>query len=126
MFEIGEIISYRQMCDEEDANLQRGMNFRLKPTYSVILMSLRPNAPYADRIENDGKILIYEGHDISKRAGGPDPKLVDQPYRYSGGTLTQNGLFFEAANRFKEGSKPETVRVYEKIRSGIWTYNGLF
>ena len=42
-------------------NLQRGMNFRLRGGLSVILMSLRAGAPYADRIEENGKILIYEG-----------------------------------------------------------------
>jgi len=44
-----------------------------------------------------------------------------------GGTYTQNGLFFDAAGRYKRGrTDPEFVRVYEKIRSGIWAYNGLF
>jgi len=41
MFEIGDVIFYMQMCQEESVNLQRGMNYRLKPNYSVILMSLR-------------------------------------------------------------------------------------
>jgi hypothetical protein len=41
--------------------------------------------------------------------------------------LTQNGLFFESAQRAKVGaSPPEVVRVYEKIRDGIWAYNGTF
>ena len=114
------------MCGEEGVNLQRGMNFRLGNSYSVILMSVRPNAPYADRVENDGQILIYEGHDIPNRKDGPDPKMVDQPMFYSGGTLAQNGLFFEAAKKYKEGKKPEIVKVYEKIRAGIWTFNGFF
>src|SRR5262249_7901472 len=39
-----DILSYREMC-EEIQTLQRGMNFRLRPSYSVILMSQRPNAP---------------------------------------------------------------------------------
>jgi len=43
------------------------------------------------------------------------------------GTLTQNGLFYEAAIRYKNGQhRPELVKVYEKIHSGIWVYNGLF
>jgi hypothetical protein len=38
-----------------------------------------------------------------------------------------NGLFQEAVRKYKEGTAPpERVRVYEKIRSGIWVYNGLF
>jgi hypothetical protein len=126
MFEIGEVISYLEMCGEEGVNLQRGMNYRLGNSYSVILMSVRPNAPYADKIEDDGKVLIYEGHDIPNRKGGPDPKTVDQPMHNPGGTLTQNGLFFEAANIYKLGDKLEIIKVYEKIRSGIWTFNGLF
>jgi hypothetical protein len=82
MFEIGEVISYMQMCQEEGVNLQRGMNYRLKPNYSVILMSLRKGAPYADRVDENGKVLIYEGHDIPKTKGSQEPKSVDQPRHY--------------------------------------------
>jgi hypothetical protein len=57
----------------------------------------------------------------------PDPKKVDQPDRNPGGSLTQNGLFAVAAQKYKEGvAAPERVKVFEKIRSGIWVYNGLF
>jgi hypothetical protein len=123
----GDVISYTRMCGEEGENLQRGMNFRIRNGVSVILMSLRPNAPYADRVEQNGKILIYEGHDIPKKQGGPDPKTVDQQAFNHSGTLTQNGLFREAAEAYKRGdSEAELVRVYEKIRSSIWVYNGLF
>jgi hypothetical protein len=115
------------MVQEEGVNLQRGMNYQLKGGLSVILMSIRPGAPYADRIENGGKTLIYEGHDISKKKDFLNPKLVDQPYKYPSGKLTQNGLFYNAALDYKKGvRKPELVKVYEKIRSGIWTYNGIF
>lgn len=93
MFEIGEVISYLEMCREEVVNLQRGMNYRLGNSYSVILMSVRPNAPYSDRIEDDGKILIYEGHDIQNRKGGPDPKTADQPLLNPDGTSTRHVLF---------------------------------
>ncbi len=127
MFAPGDIISYLQMCTEEGVNLQRGMNFRLRGGTSVILMSLRPGAPYADRIEEAGRVLIYEGHDRPARRDEGDPKSVDQPMRNAGGSLTQNGLFYEAAQRYAKGAAaPETVRVYEKIKSGIWVYNGLF
>lgn len=64
----GDIISYFGMCQREGTSLQRGMNFRLRGRHSVILMSRRPNAPYADRIEEDGTVLIYEGHDVPKGA----------------------------------------------------------
>ena len=54
-FHIGDIISYLDLCNEEKTNLQKGMNYKLRDDYSIILMSLRKNAPYADRIEDDGK-----------------------------------------------------------------------
>ena len=95
--------------------------------YSVILMSLRRGAPYADMIKDNGRILIYEGHDISKTINGLEPKKVDQSMFNPSGTLTQNGLFYEAAIKYKSNqAQPEIVRVYEKIHSGIWVYNGLF
>src|SRR5690606_29048232 len=109
--------------------LQRGMNFRLKGGFSVILMSIRHGAPYADKIEEEGKILIYEGHDIHFKKDGPNPKLVDQPFKNPSGSLTQNGLFYQAAQKYKsnkENGEPELVKVYEKIKPGIWAYNGMF
>jgi len=103
------------------------MNFRLKGHESIILMSLRHGAPYADRIEEAGRVIVYEGHDISRTGGGPEPKRVDQPEFLPGGKLTQNGLFFDALRRYKLGrTEAELVRVFEKIRDGIWVYNGLF
>jgi hypothetical protein len=116
-----------EMCSTIGVNLQRGMNFRLRNTESIILMSLRPGAPYADRVEDEGRTLIYEGHDVARTADVPNPKKMDQPEHNPGGSLTQNGLFAKAAQKYKESvAPPESVRVFEKIRSGIWVYNGLF
>ena len=127
MIKPGSVISYLDMCQEEGVNLQRGMNYRLSSNYSVILMSLRSSAPYADRIESEGRILIYEGHDVPKAPGKLIPKNIDQPMTNPSGSLTQNGLFFKAAQQYKAGErKAEIVRVYEKIHKGIWTYNGHF
>jgi hypothetical protein len=126
MHNVGDVISYIEMCTEEGMNLQRGMNFRLRGKSSVILMSLRTGAPYADRIEDNGQTLIYEGHDIARTPDGPDPKSADQPQFFPGGSPTQNGLFLEAAQQFRKGQSPAEVKVFEKIRSGIWVYNGLF
>jgi hypothetical protein len=90
-------------------------------------MSVRPNAPYSDRFQDDGTILIYEGHDASRTEAAPNPKTVDQPAVTPSGSRTQNGKFFEAAENYKRGlSGPQSVRVYEKIHQGIWSYNGLF
>jgi hypothetical protein len=123
----GEVISYLEMCRAESATLQRGMNFRLRRNVSVILMSLRRGAPYADRIEDNGKTLIYEGHDVPRTKGVTEPKRLDQPRYLSPGKLTQNGLFFDAAKRAAAGTAPaEQVKVYEKIRDGVWVFDGTF
>jgi HNH endonuclease len=115
------------MCQREGVSLQRGMNFRLKGHHSVILMSVRPNSPYRDVVEDGGAVLIYEGHDEPKRKGLVNPKSVDQPEHQLSGTLTENGKFHQAAQMFKTGQKgPDIVQVYEKIKDGIWTDNGLF
>jgi len=123
----GDVISYMAMCSAIGVNLQRGMNFRLRNGYSVILMSVRPGAPYADRVEDEGRVLIYEGHNVPRIPGGPDPKQVDQPDRTPNGLFTQNALFTQAVEKYKQGFiPPELVRVYEKIHAGIWVYNGVF
>ncbi len=123
----GDIISYLEMCSEEGVNLQRGMNYHLRGDTSVILMSLRPNAPYSDKVEDDGRILIYEGHDVPKTKENPLPKIVNQQMNNPSGTLNQNGLFYKAAKTYnKKQLIPELVKVYEKLHAGIWVYNGLF
>jgi hypothetical protein len=127
MFQPGDIVPYLDACRAEGVSLQRGMNFRLGRGYSVILMSVRPGAPYGDRTEDDGRVLIYEGHDVPRSKAGPDPKTLDQPLFTPSRKPTQNGLFVEAARKYAEGlAPPELVRVYEKIKTGIWAYAGLF
>ena len=122
-----EIISYIEACQREGGSLQKGMNYRRGKDYSVILMSVRPNAPYRDRIEDDGATLIYEGHDVPRGGVITDPKSIDQPEYATSGSLTENGKFHKAAQDYKNGLRePECVRVYEKIKPGIWSYNGLF
>jgi hypothetical protein len=121
----GDIFSYLDMCQHEKTTLQRGMNYSQNGK-NILLMSLRENAPYADRVEEDGRVLIYEGHDIQKNHTKMNPKTVDQPEKNPSGTKTQNGLFHQAAQNAKNGQKPELVKVYEKLRDGIWTYNGIF
>lgn len=122
-----EIIPYIEMCQREGVSLQRGMNFRLHGQHSVILMSTRRNAPYADRVKEGGRVLIYEGHNESKTAAYRLPELVDQPEFTKTERLTENGKFKRAAHAFKLGTQPpERVRVYEKIMDGIWSYNGVF
>lgn len=123
----GDVLSYLEMCQEVGASLQQGMSFRLRGDASVILMSVRPGAPYADQVEEDGRILIYEGHDQPRVRGGADPKTLDQELTTPSGRPTQNGLFYEAARRARdEADQPELVRVYEKVRTGIWVFTGVF
>ncbi|HTY86941.1 MAG TPA: HNH endonuclease [Candidatus Acidoferrum sp.] len=125
---VDDIISYAQLVHAEGANLQRGMNFGFGKRYSIFLMSLRKNAPYADAIDQATGTLVYEGHDQPKTQGGLDPKMVDQPLQTPKGGWTENGKFFRAATDFKSGlrKKPELVKVYEKIADGIWCYKGFF
>jgi hypothetical protein len=90
-------------------------------------MSLQVNAPYKDAIEEDGSVLIYEGHDEPKTATNPMPKLLDQPEYLPSGNLCENGKFHKAAQDYKKGIKgPDIVKVYEKIKKGIWSDNGFF
>jgi hypothetical protein len=122
-----EILSYLEMCQREGASLQRGMNFHFRSGYSIILTSIQPNAPYRDVITDDGSVLIYEGHDVPRSSKHIFPKLVDQPEYTPSNTLTENGKFHYAAQNYKKGlQEPERVKVYEKIRPGIWSYNGQF
>jgi hypothetical protein len=122
-----DVVSYREMCDLYGVSLQRGMNYRIKNSESLILMSIRPGAPYEDRVEQGGRVVVYEGHDAPRLRDGPDPKFLDQPEFQPNGRRTQNGLFIDAVRQFKVGKAPaERVRVFEKIRDGIWAYNGVF
>ncbi|MBN2224136.1 MAG: HNH endonuclease [Deltaproteobacteria bacterium] len=103
------------------------MNFQLGHNHSVILMSIRQGAPYNDRLENDGSTIIYEGHDVPRSSQNSRPKNIDQSEFQPNGRLTDNGRFHNAAQGVKLGKRlPERVRVYEKIKQGIWSYNGVF
>ena len=125
---LDQIYSYREMCDIENIQtLQRGMNFRMNPRYSVILMSRRPNAPYSDRVLEDGLTIEYEGHDEPKTSHEMNPKIFNQPQKTKNGTLTQNGKFIEAIEKYKKGTaSSERVRVYEKLLPGVWSLKGFF
>ena len=103
------------------------MNYRLNRDYSVILLSQRTNAPYQDKIHEDGISIEYEGHDISRKGYDHNPKAYDQESRLPSGRLTQNGLFLQAAEEYKRGQrKPELIKAYEKIMDGVWSLKGFF
>jgi hypothetical protein len=116
-------MSHAEMCMGEGKSLQQGMNFRSDRPYSVILACQRKNAPYADRMSDDGKTMFYVGHDAY---GASEKGQIDQPLATHLGTLTQNGKFFQAAEGVRQGRGRELVRVYEKLGTGVWVFNGLF
>lgn len=122
----GDIISHAEMNVIEGYSLQRGMNFRVKGGISVFLMSTRKGSPYDDEVKEEGKLLIYEGHDAQK-GWTKNPKSENQPLKSPTRRLTENGKFYEAAASYKSGKRPaELIRVYEKIKKGLWVYNGVF
>lgn len=123
-----DILSYREMCDTENVQtLQRGMNFRINPFYSLILMSQRSNAPYNDRVYADGITIEYEGHDVSRKDYYHNPKNEDQQSTNPTGTFTQNGKFIKAVEDFKNNLREsELVKVYEKVVDGVWSLKGYF
>lgn len=122
------IIAYTDIVQKEGKMLQKGMNFRLHPQYSIFLMSVRKGAPYNDAWHEELGLLEYEGHDESRRKDRQvDSKKIDQPMKTPRGSLTENGKFYEAAMAYKAGtSKAEIVQVYEKISQGIWCDQGRF
>jgi hypothetical protein len=126
-FKVDDIISYAELVAAENANVQKGMNFQIKPEYSIFLMSVRKNAPYADEWDEKTNTLFYEGHDVPKNLT-KDPKEANQPLNTPKGTLTENGKFFTAAQAYKMKlvEQPHKVKVYEKIKEGIWCYKGFF
>ncbi|MGH1405498.1 MAG: HNH endonuclease [Rhodomicrobiaceae bacterium] len=105
--------------------LQKGMNFGVQLAYSIVLMSTHKNAPYNDVMLEDGSI-VYEGHDALK-SDKYDKKKIDQPLKNLSGSLTENGKFFKAAQDYKLGNREASrVKVYRKIKSGIWVDMGLY
>ena len=90
-------------------------------------MSRRHDAPYADAMSSDESILLYEGHDATRRSDASDPKTVDQPRTTSNGRQTENGRFADWVDSSKKGRVEIAVfRVYEKMRPGVWTDRGLY
>lgn len=119
----GDIISHVQMSLFEGFNPQQGMNYHTgRSGVSVLLMSVATNSPYDDEVQDGGKTIIYEGHDARKDHVDGSAKGYDQPLYLPSGSLTANGKFYESA----VSGKREKVRIYEKIKPGIWVYNGLF
>lgn len=106
--------------------LQKGMNWRPRGKTSIFLMSRRPGAPYPDQLADEGRSLVYHGHDDHRVPGGPDPRTFNQPLVKSNGQPSDNAKFLAAAKGAQHGASPERVRVWEKLQTGIWVFNGEF
>jgi len=120
-----KIISYTELVSIENVQVQKGMNFGIKKSYSIVLMSIQKNAPYNDRLLDNG-IIEYEGHDAVK-SHKYNKKMVDQPLKSPAGSLTENGKFFKAAEEFKDGKRDAAkIKVYRKIKRGVWVDMGFY
>jgi hypothetical protein len=120
-------LTFDEMCARESIYVQRGMYYRSSPDHSLLIISRKPQADYLDALADDGSILVYEGHNEAKSRTNILPQLKDQPKYLKSGRLTPNGLFDEAARQYREGRRPpEPVRIYRKIRGGLWFDMGLF
>ncbi len=53
------------------------MNFRSRGRPNIILMSVRKGAPYRDQFEGEGRVLVYEGHDVPRNLTNRSPKSID-------------------------------------------------
>ncbi len=94
-------------------------------SFSIVLVSTEKNALYNDSMLEDGTIE-YEGHDAPK-SREYDKKKVDQPLANRSGTLTENGKFLQAAENYKEGKRQAVkIKVYRKIRKGVWVDMGFY
>ena len=101
------------------------MHFGAGEPYSVVLMSVQPDALYDDE-KAVGGIIIYQGHDNSE-VERTQRKRVDQS-RLRYGEPTANGEFFDEAKRYETGetTTPRAVKVYEKIGTSYWTDLGFY
>ena len=121
------ILSYTEITNKEKFQIQKGMNYRPdQKNYSIFLMSTRENASYNDSFNEDGSLLYYEGEDAYGNQVDAS-KSFDQPFFNENDSLTNNGKFFKAAEDFKYNrGSAEKIKVYEKIKSGIWSDTGYF
>src|SRR5438046_10309331 len=104
---VDDIISYHDLVTAEKASLQKGMNYGVGKNYSIFLMSLRENAPYADVLDPVTGMLTYEGHDEPQRRGGLNPKEAAQPITTPRAARTEKGKFSRAAMDCKSGHREQ-------------------
>ncbi|MDA9780606.1 HNH endonuclease [Amylibacter sp.] len=120
------IISYHQLTIQENGlQVQKGMNFGVRGSYSIVLMSTAKNAPYVDEVLDDG-VIEYEGHDAPKSIDY-NKKEIDQPAYTKKGSLTENGKFLKATEDYKNNLREAAkIKVYRKIKPGVWVDMGFY
>ena len=90
------------------------MNHHLRSNLSVVLMRLRPSALYANRIENNSRMLIYEGYDAPRNQSNLYLKQIDQPIRNHRGSLSRNCLFLKLLGGTRRGEKSLSLLKFMK------------
>ena len=113
------------MCQAEGLSLQQGMNFRARARNSVILMSLRKGAPYADEV-GDGRTLIYEGHDQPRTRGLADPKALDRLQKRPRASYTERPVLPRCNSNPRQRSAPGRCPRVRENASWNLGLNGTF
>lgn len=115
-------LSYKQMCQTEGkGQITRGIYFQKDKDYSLIFMSRRKSATYKDRLMKSDFLVEYSGSNFKGQAD------KDQRERNAAGKLTANGMLKEAARKYINGeANPRKVKIYEKVKCGLWLYRGVF
>lgn len=91
----------------------RGLYYRLRPDYSVVLLATSPGV--------QGDLLICESYEMT----GADEQNASQSSGRGG--LTQSGRFVMAAVRSKRGEiEAEKVKVYQYIEGKSWQAQGFY
>lgn len=122
----GDVVPWSTVTSFAGLTSRKGMQYRPRGGTSVFLMSRRTGAPYDDVLADEGRTLVYVGHDANETPEGPDPRTVDQPLTRPDGRPSDNALFLKTVEAAKTGAEPEPVRVFEKVMTNVWVYNGLF
>lgn len=111
---------------ENKKSLQRGMYFCKDRAYSILLMGTHNKAIYNDQEINQNEI-IYTGHNLKRNKLIKNPNNYDQPMYNKNNSLTENGLFYTAAQDYKNNkTKARLVHIYEKIGTNQWIHKGKY
>ena len=121
----GDKLFTRTEVHKREGKTIYNMHFGHGEPYSVVLMSVQPDAPYDDVKAQNG-IIIYQGHDNAE-VEKSRRKLVDQTLTFYGDP-NPNSHFFNEARRYETGeiTIPRAVKVYEKFGTSYWAERGFY